>query len=196
MIDYFLTWTDDLLGHLHLISASCALFFGAVVAVIKKGTRVHIVSGYLYLIAMLTVNISALLKYDLTGAPNMFHFFAFFSLATLGAGYAFALRRRRTGSSRDVAAHGALMLWSYFGLLVALLAEVFTRGFPFMLHGDHGWVRFMLALGAFMAVTGFVMRRFIRHEIAKTLRSSEESNPASGASAASGRTFVPARKQH
>lgn len=171
MIDYLLNWTDDPLGNAHLGAALTALFVGAFVILLRKGTRIHVACGYVYVIAMLGVNASALSKYDLTGKANFFHLAALASLITLVAAYAMALRFRKSRNIGDAAAHGALMIWSYYGLVVALIAEVFTRAIPFMLHGEGGWARFAGALGAFMAVTGFLTHRLIAREIARTLKS-------------------------
>lgn len=170
MIEYLANWTDDALGHAHLGAALEALFAGALVILMRKGTRLHVVCGYFYFFAMLGVNASALLKYDLTGEANMFHAAALISLATLIAAYAMVLRFRRSRKTGDIAAHGALMIWSYYGLVVALVAEIFTRAVPFMLHGEGGWLRFTAALGAFMLVTGLMTHRLITREIARTLK--------------------------
>ncbi|MEZ5921849.1 MAG: DUF2306 domain-containing protein [Parvularculaceae bacterium] len=170
MLEYLTSWTDDMLGAAHLAAALTALFAGAMVVVLKKGTRLHVATGYIYILAMLAVNASALSKYDLTGAPNLFHFFAVCSLATLIAGYSAALAFRRSRRISAAAAHGALMLWSYFGLVIALIAEIFTRAVPFMLHGEGGFTRFAMALGLFMLAGGWLMNRFISREIARTLR--------------------------
>ncbi|HNR77589.1 MAG TPA: DUF2306 domain-containing protein [Parvularculaceae bacterium] len=170
MGDYLFTWANDPLGYAHLGIALSALLVGAIVVFMRKGTRVHVFAGYVYVASMLGVNASALLKYDLTGGPNLFHAAALFSLATLIAGYLAARRFRRTRRVGDAAAHGALMIWSYYGLVVALVAETFTRAVPFMLHGEGGWIRFSAALGIFMLATGLLTDRLIRREIARALR--------------------------
>jgi len=171
MIDYVLNWTDDPLGYAHLGAALTALSVGALVILLRKGTRLHVYCGYAYVLAMLGVNASALSKYDLTGEANLFHIAALGSLATLFAAYAMALRFRRSRNIGDAAAHGALMIWSYYGLVVALIAEIFTRAVPFMLHGEGGWMRFTGAPGAFMLATGFLTHRLIAREIKRALRS-------------------------
>jgi len=170
MFDYLTSWTNDALGAAHLYAALFALFTGAMVVALRKGTRLHVGAGYMYVLSMLGLNASALSKYDFTGGPNLFHFFAVCSLATLIAGYAAALGFRKSRQASAAAAHGAFMLWSYFGLVNALIAEIFTRAVPFMLHGEGGFTRFAMALGLFMLVGGWLMNRFISREIARTFR--------------------------
>lgn len=167
LIGYFATWTDGFIGQAHLAFAIIALLAGAWVIWLRKGTRMHRFVGYTYLIAMLILNVTALSKYDLTGAPNMFHYFAIGSLLTITAAYIAILVRssRRTAAAR---AHGELMIWSYFGLVMALIAEVVTRAYPSMLHGDGGWFRFTSALLVFTLIAALFTYRFIQSELAKT----------------------------
>ena len=80
---YILTWTDGIIGQTHLFAALTALISGGVVVFMRKGTIVHVLLGYAYLVAMILVNTSALLKYDLSGKPNMFHVFALISIVTI-----------------------------------------------------------------------------------------------------------------
>ncbi|HEX8216432.1 MAG TPA: DUF2306 domain-containing protein, partial [Allosphingosinicella sp.] len=134
----------------------------------RKGTRVHVSSGYVYLVSMVVLNGTALAKYDLTGGFNMFHAAALGSSLTLAGGFAAALVYRRTRDRRAIAAHGHLMIWSYFGLFGALVAEVVTRAVPFMLHGEGGWTRFSLALALFMLATGVVTYRYAKYEVRRT----------------------------
>lgn len=169
MTEYIATWANDPLGYLHLAAAMIALVSGAVVAVLRKGNAAHVWLGRAYLAAMLFVNGSALSKYDLTGRPNVFHLAAILSLATVIAGWIAAQRHRKTGARGAAAAHGIFMLWSYFGLIVALIAETVTREFPYMLHGQGGWLRFVAATGAFMIVAGFFYNRYVRREVRRTL---------------------------
>ena len=100
----------------------------------------------------------------------MFHAAAIASSLTLAGAFAAAMIYRRTRDRRAIAAHGHLMIWSYFGLFAALVAEVVTRAVPFMLHGEGGWTRFSLALAAFMLATGAVTYRYARFEVRRTLR--------------------------
>ena len=169
LLDYFSTWTQGAIGQAHLASALIALLSGACVILLRKGTRLHRSLGYAYVITMLILNGTALMKYDLTGAANMFHFFAIGSLLTIAAAY-IAIRIRGSKRTAAAKAHGSLMIWSYFGLVMALIAEVVTRAYPFMLHGDGGWFRFTSALVVFSLIAAFLTQRLIQFELAKTFR--------------------------
>lgn len=167
-VAYFTSWTSGVVGQSHLLTALVALGSGAWVLWARKGTRIHVASGYVYLISMVLLNGTALAKYDLTGGFNMFHAAALGSLLTLAAAFGAAMIYRKTRDRRAIAAHGHFMIWSYFGLLAALVAEVVTRALPFMLHGEGGWTRFLLALTAFMLVTGVITHRYAKAEVKRT----------------------------
>lgn len=121
----------DTLGTVHLGLALAAIGFGATVLVSAKGTRVHRWLGRCYGTAMLGLNATALLIYDLFGTFGPFHWLALASLATLITGVAAAWRRRPAGGW--VRMHAEFMGWSYVGLLAAALAETVSRvpGAPF-----------------------------------------------------------------
>lgn len=177
-VAYFTGWTSGVVGQSHLGTALVALGSGAWVLWARKGTRIHVSSGYVYLVSMVLLNGTALAKYDLTGGFNMFHAAAIGSSLTLAGAFAAALVYRRTRDRRAIAAHGHLMIWSYFGLFAALVAEVVTRAVPFMLHGEGGWTRFSLALAAFMLATGTITYRYARFEVRRTI--GPKAQPASG----------------
>ncbi len=119
----------NILGTAHWLSALLALTVGAVVVLSQKGTRAHRRLGWIYLVAMIWLNATALLIYDLFGGFGPFHWMALASLLTLAGGYV-AARRRRRGWIRM---HGELMGWSYVGLVAAAVAEGVSRlpGAPF-----------------------------------------------------------------
>lgn len=114
---------EDPIGWLHLLSAYAALVLGGVVVAMRKGTRLHRWLGRGFALAMVSVNVTALGIYDLTGRPNLFHFFAVISLLSLAAGWFAA---RRSGPvAREV--HMRSMLWAYVGLLAAAASELIVR---------------------------------------------------------------------
>lgn len=164
-IAYFSSWTTGVVGQSHLFFAMLALASGAVVIWMQKGTRTHTYGGYIYLLSMAVLNGTALIKYDLTGGFNMFHAAAIGSVITITGGIAAAVIYRFTRKRKAIAVHGELMIWSYFGLFAALIAEIFTRAVPYMLHGEGGWTRFSFALGAFMVVTGVFTYRYAKREV-------------------------------
>ncbi|MBA3527281.1 MAG: DUF2306 domain-containing protein [Pseudomonadota bacterium] len=168
-ISYFTSWTSGVIGQSHLLAALIALAAGAWVLWARKGTRVHVAWGYAYLGSMVVLNGTALAKYDLTGGFNAFHAGALGSSLTLAGAFLAAMVYRRTRDRRAIAAHGQLMIWSYFGLVMALVAEVFTRAVPFMLHGEGGWGRFSIALTALMIATAIPTYLYARRERAKVI---------------------------
>jgi uncharacterized membrane protein len=113
------------LGMVHLVFAIAALIAGTVVVGTRKGTRYHRTVGHLYFSAMLGVNVTALLIYDLTGKFNFFHIAAVFSLIFTLLGIVPVIVRRPKG--RWLELHARLITGSYVGLVAAAAAEVATR---------------------------------------------------------------------
>ena len=165
MIDYLLTWTEGWVGQTHLAFALVALISGALAIVVTKGRGKHRAIGYAYVASMLILNVSALMKYDLTGSFNLFHVFAIVSIVTISVAYGAILTFKRFKNRIALRVHGEMMIWSYFGLVMALIAEVVTRSFPSLLHGEGGWIRFLVMQILLALVTGFLSIRFIRYEL-------------------------------
>jgi len=113
----------DWLGWGHLAAAVAALVAGGTVCLVPKGTRAHRRIGWVYVSAMVTVNGTALLIYDLFGRFGPFHVAALLSGMTLVGGLV-PVRRRPTGWMRR---HAYWMAGSYVGLLAAAASEVSTR---------------------------------------------------------------------
>ena len=109
----------------HIIAAVAALLLGAIVFMMRKGTRLHVSVGIGYVVSMLIMNVTALGIYRLSGSPNAFHIGAFFSLVTVLAGWVPAIRRRPV--DRWLQMHFEFMSWSYVGLVAAAVAEAGTR---------------------------------------------------------------------
>lgn len=120
MIEHLL---DHTIGLAHVMMAVVALIAGTAVISIGKGTRPHRRLGRIYLIAMLAMNATALLDYELYGFFGPFHWMALISLATVLAGYV-SVRRRRPGWQIR---HAFYMSGSYVGLIAAAVAEVASR---------------------------------------------------------------------
>jgi len=74
------------LGLVHLACAVVALGAGAGVLLLRKGTRRHRRLGWVYVAAMLGLNLTALLIYRLFGRFGPFHLAALLSLVTVLAG--------------------------------------------------------------------------------------------------------------
>ncbi len=111
------------IGLLHTGIGVAAVVLGAAVVFGKKGTRRHSWLGRCYLIAMLLLNATALLIYDLFGRFGPFHVAAIVSLATVLAGWWPTLSRRPGWVTR----HAYFVSWSFCGLLAATLAEITSR---------------------------------------------------------------------
>lgn len=152
----------DAIGTLHLLAAGFALATGSAVAVAAKGSARHRALGRLYLGAMLALNASALLIYDLNGRPNLFHAFALVSLASVLGGFVAA--RRRWPGWREV--HARSMLWSYVGLLAAAASELIVR-VPGLVQG---WIGFGTAVGAATALTCGIGAWCIQRAVARLRR--------------------------
>jgi len=149
------------MGQIHLASAIVALAAGAWVVLRPKGTATHRRIGWVYAFSMLTLNVTALMIYRLTGTFGPFHIAALLSLATLIAGIIPAWRRRPAGKWLDH--HYFWMAYSYLGLLAATVAETATRvpsvqafaGGPTPMF----WIVVVLASVAVFIVGGRVIRR-------------------------------------
>ena len=162
---YFIGWTHGAVGQVHVLAALLALFSGVYLISTTKGTNKHRWLGYVYISSMLIVNFSALIRYQLTGSFNFFHAAALASLVTITAAAWQLIRFKRTRMLAHIHAHGALMVWSYYGLVAALIAETVTRALPFMLHGDGGWTRFLIALSIFMLIGSVLTHRYIQRSV-------------------------------
>lgn len=110
-------------GLLHLLIALLAIVIGALVVLSRKGTRKHRWLGRAYVVAMIGVNLTAFLIYELYGGFGLFHWMALISLATVLLGYVPA---RVRGAGWKVR-HAYFMSGSYVGVIAALAAEILTR---------------------------------------------------------------------
>lgn len=153
-------WIHSVPGGAHFVLALVALVLGPVIFLRKKGTRFHRLAGYVFVLSMLAVNISALTMYDFTGYPNLFHVFALISLSALLPGFYFLQRAVRTGEQKHLELHARLMMWAYYGLAAAGIAQVLTRILPPLL-GDVG--RSFTYMGIGLALAGGVCAVVFRY---------------------------------
>ena len=114
-----------MLGTIHIVFAITALVVGAGMFLQKKGDRRHRYFGYLYCIALLALNLSALSVYRDSEGPGPFHILAFISLATLAAGILPRLLRKPMHAW--VSHHAHFMSWSYVGLVAAGIGQMATK---------------------------------------------------------------------
>jgi len=113
-----------LTGQVHVASAIVALAAGAWIIWRPKGTATHRRVGWVYAAGMLTLNVTALMIYRLTGTFGPFHIAALVSLVTLIIGLVPAWRRQ---PANWLDHHYFWMAYSYLGLLAATVAETATR---------------------------------------------------------------------
>jgi uncharacterized membrane protein len=146
-------------GLLHLTAAIVALLLGGLIVLRRKGTPWHRAMGLLYAAAMLLLNGSALMLYDMTGRFGPFHAGAVFSLVCVIFGVSAPVFRSENWLRR----HYRWMGWSYFGLLAAAFAEAMVRVPIFAAHtAARG---FEVAIGASIAFSllgSWFMRRLGR----------------------------------
>lgn len=108
---------------------------GAVVLALGgKGGRRHRQLGWVYVGAMLTVNVTAFLIYRLFGTFGPFHVAAIISLVGIVLGTLVARRARAARLARQpyrrahlVESHYWWMAFSYVGLIAAFASETITR---------------------------------------------------------------------
>jgi uncharacterized membrane protein len=113
------------LSTLHILAALVAIGTGLWVLLRTKGTRRHRLVGYVYVAAMVTMNVSSFFIFKLTGEFSPFHVAAFLSLATVIAGFVPVYLRRPAHGWLDM--HLQFMAWSYIGLLAAAASEAAVR---------------------------------------------------------------------
>ncbi len=107
-------------GLLHVSAAVVALVCGVVIFAARKGTMRHRRLGFLYLGAMIYVNLAAW-AVDTDGALGPFHVLTLVSVATLAAAYGIVVLGRRGRATSE--AHGIMMAWSYAGAVAAGLGQ-------------------------------------------------------------------------
>ncbi len=112
------------IGMIHLLFSILSLVLGTIVLLKQKGSNSHKRIGYLYCIAMVGVNVTALMIYRLYGKFGMFHWMAVLSLLTLVSGMLPMMIKKPTSY---VSLHFNFMYWSVIGLYAAFIAETLVR---------------------------------------------------------------------
>jgi len=107
------------LGAAHVAAALAALVFGALVLLMRKGTSLHRAMGMAYTVAMVALNVAALLIYRINGHFGPFHVLALVTLVTIGLGIKAIVAR-----PRRLARHYQMMSFSYLGLLSAATTQL------------------------------------------------------------------------
>lgn len=115
----------DTTGLIHLISSCSALLSGTLVLILKKGTKLHVKIGYLYLISMGVLILTALMIYRLFNAWGIFHYATLLSLLTIVLGMIPIWTKKPENKWKS--RHFSFMYWSVIGLYSAFGAEILTR---------------------------------------------------------------------
>lgn len=115
----------DTTGLIHLISSLFALIFGAMILIMKKGTKRHKQIGYAYVISMAILLTTAFLIYRLFNGWGIFHYATVASLVTTTLGMVPIWTKKPTNTW--VFRHFTFMYWSVIGLYAAFASEVLTR---------------------------------------------------------------------
>ncbi len=115
----------DIYGLIHLISSIVALISGTFVLIIKKGTKRHKQVGYVYVLSMAILILTAFMIYRLFNKWGVFHYATIGSLITIVLGMIPVWTKKQT--KNWVFKHFSFMYWSIIGLYMAFTAEVLTR---------------------------------------------------------------------
>ena len=137
----------DEIGLIHLISSCFALIFGTYILIAKKGTKLHIKIGYLYVISMGILILTALMIYRLFNGWGIFHYTTLLSLISIILGMAPIWIKRPVNKWKYL--HFSFMYWSVIGLYAAFAAEILTR-----IPKTHFYGMIGIATGGIMLIGG------------------------------------------
>jgi uncharacterized membrane protein len=148
----------DFLGVTHIAFSLLSMILGLVIFTVRKGTQLHRLLGYGYVLCMTGLNVTALMIYRLIGTFGPFHGLALVSLGTVAAGLLTVVLRRPR--KRWLLYHYWFMGFSYVGLLMAAVAEVTTRS-PFIRGLGLGfWVTTILSSQLVGLVGGYLVYKY------------------------------------
>jgi uncharacterized membrane protein len=148
------------IGWLHIIFSLASLWFGTLILVKTKGTYSHKRIGYLYVVAMLGVNMTAFLIYHLFNRFGPFHIAAVISSLTLFSGMIPVLFRKHIKAWFNF--HMSFMYYSVIGLYAAFASEVIVR-----IPGIRFWWSVLAATMVVMVVAMVLFRKLSARWIAK-----------------------------
>ncbi|MEO8107652.1 MAG: DUF2306 domain-containing protein [Actinomycetes bacterium] len=132
----------------HVGLALAALLIGAWVLGATKGTSRHRALGTGYVVALVALNVAALLVHR-EATFGVFHVLAVVSLLTVMAG--FVPMKIRAKSPPRIARHGYFMAWSYAGLVAAGCGQLAASAV------DGGRVTVLTAVAIVLAVSAVVI---------------------------------------
>ncbi|MCB0279162.1 MAG: DUF2306 domain-containing protein [Calditrichaeota bacterium] len=118
-------WVHSTIGGIHFVSSVIGLCTGAYILLTKKGTRIHKKTGYVFVVSLVLVNLSALFIYDFNdGSISVFHFLIPVSVIFLSIGFIPMLGERKANylNRHIIGMNGAAL-----GLWAAGATEYFVR---------------------------------------------------------------------
>ncbi|MCK8522884.1 DUF2306 domain-containing protein [Aquimarina sp. D1M17] len=146
------------IGLIHLIFAIISLITGTYVILTTKGTKLHVIIGYIYVVSMLLMNLTGFGIYHLFGGFGIFHVMIIISLIALFGGMYPVLNRKKV---KDwYIQHLRVMSWSIVGLYAAFVSEMSARIIP------HPYGIWCLGIGT--GLVCFVGSLLIKRKIKKT----------------------------
>lgn len=113
------------IGLIHLISSCFALLFGTFILISKKGTKLHVKIGYLYVVSMGILILTAFMIYRLFNGWGIFHYTSLLSLVTIALGMIPIWTKKPVNKWKSL--HFSFMYWSVIGLYAAFAAEILVR---------------------------------------------------------------------
>ncbi len=116
-------FVGDYIGLVHVLTSFVAMVAGAIVICTEKGTSAHRKVGYVFVVNMLALLISAMFIYRLFKGFGIFHIIALVGFVYILAGTIPAVIKMRGW----IKWHSYFMYWSVIGLYCAFTAEIFVR---------------------------------------------------------------------
>ena len=116
----------------HTVVGCVSILSGLIVLLLNKGTYLHRMIGYVYVISIYVLCFASFAIQDTTPffrGFGLFHAMALVSIVTVTAGFIPAFYRRRFKNWYEW--HFSSMLWSYVGLIMALNSHFFRDVFLF-----------------------------------------------------------------
>lgn len=150
-----------LVAQIHVAAGLIALGSGAVIFFNIKGTQFHRIMGYVYVIAMVALNATALTIYRLFGYFGPFHVLAVLSLMSVAAGFVPAFRKK---PRNWMVRHFGWMCGSYVGLAAATASEIVVRvPPPGFFHSRLQFFGFIIVASSTVGTIGaFLIKRYAR----------------------------------
>lgn len=158
----YMNFFTNPLGVTHTVAAVFAMLTGAGVLLLTKGTAAHRKIGYVYVIAMLVLNVTAFSIYNLFGRFGPFHIAAIFSTICIAGGMIPMYQRARI--SGWLYFHYFFMNWSVIGLYAAFWAETLTR----MNQGRQFWPLVLGASLATVTIGAYLVRKYKGRHLPKS----------------------------